>query len=243
MQLAYSTASVADTSKHSLNESESQALGTNGLPRYPSNILRVPSLATSRSENTGENTSSDPPDRMRHWNPYAGDDQARAPHPYYESYFGSGCTWSYPVNGNYVRHEFNGIANSHYPVHTYPRQPVTFPSPYDSRYPFRPHYTSNGAEEAPASTSNISIRSGRGGIRLGARSTGTPGSVVTEPTRRYPVSQRGRGRTRLGRNLSNITPIASSLTLKPTNHSDGDEAPENSGIANAKLEMSPSSTD
>jgi hypothetical protein len=234
MQPMYSLTSVGDSSKHSLNETETQTSGTSGF-------LRVPSLATSRSDNSGENISSDPPERIRLWHPYAGDDPARAPHPYYESYFGNGCNWSYPANGTYIRHEYN--ANSHYPIHAYPRQAVTIPSPYDSRYPFRPHYTSNGAEEIPTSTSKISIRSGRGGIRLGTRSAGTQGSVVTEPTRRYPVSQRGRGRTRLGRNVSNTLPIAGSLTLEQTNKSDQAGAPQISSGGDANLELPKSVTD
>lgn len=158
-------------------------------PGRTQNFLRVPSLAMSRSEGSGENRRPDSPAKHHpHWRHYPQGEYARHTSQYHEMYHPYG--WHYPPVSMHP-HEDLAMAGGHHHYqhpHSYPRQHgVVCPSPYDSRYPFRPHPEVNLGGPPP------SIRSGRGGSR--AAPTHKLGHHAAPPARpSFPVSQRGKGR-------------------------------------------------
>ena len=158
-------------------------------PGHAANLLRVPSLATSRSEGSGENKRPDTPEMYQQWRYHTKEEYSRPNHQYYDVYHGNPYGWSYPTS--VVPHpEDPSFSSRHYhQSHSVFRHGGSCPSPYDSRYPFRPHPDSYGAKAQPPTAPN-SIRSGRGGGRVGIHNSN---SHVRNKRTSFPVSQRGKG--------------------------------------------------
>jgi hypothetical protein len=181
-----STVSPRDEAGKSL--SDSRPTEASSSPSYPADLLHVPSLATSRSDGSGETKRPDTPDVYQQWRYHMKDEYSRPSHQYYDMYRGGSYGWHYPIT--MVHHlEDPSLSAPHYHSHSAFRHGVTCPSPYDSRYPFRPHPDSNGAK-APPPTAPSSIRSGRGGGRVGNH---TSNPEFSSKRRSFPVSQRGKG--------------------------------------------------
>ena len=157
-------------------------------PGHPSNLLRVPSLATSRSDGSGENKRPDTPEMYQQWRYHTKDEHSRSSHQYYDMYHRHHYGWPYPVT--MVPHpDDRSFSSRHYNAHSAFRHGVSCPSPYDSRYPFRPHPDSNGAKSHQPAAPN-SIRSGRGGGRVGIHNSNLDARIKRTS---FPVSQRGKG--------------------------------------------------
>ncbi|KAI2499792.1 hypothetical protein MHU86_14673 [Fragilaria crotonensis] len=185
-EVQMSSVSPKDETGKSL--SDNRPTETSRSPGYPAELLHVPSLAASRSDGSGENKRPDTPEVYQQWRYHTKDEYSRPSHQYYDMYRGGSYGWHYPIT--MVHHQEDPSSSApHYHSHSAFRHGVTCPSPYDARYPFRPHPGSNGAK-APPPTAPSSIRSGRGGGRVGSHA-GNPD--VGTKRRSFPVSQRGKG--------------------------------------------------
>jgi hypothetical protein len=202
-------------------------------PRSPGshtkNILRVPSLATSRSEGSGESRRPDTPERYQQWRYHQPEEYARST-PYHDAYH-PGYGWHYAANMHH-RHEDPAMHGRQYHPHHQPHQPFSAfrscPSPYDARYPFRPPAESNAPP--PPSPPAPGIRSGRGGARLGGSKPyiGQHQYDARNERPSFPVSQRGKG-SRAGPRAYRA-PLPRHSTSSPTEADASPNAPAYSPI-------------
>jgi hypothetical protein len=184
-------------------------------PRNAANLLRVPSLATSRSDGSGENRRPDTPEKYQQWQYHARDEYPRSNHHYHDLYHVGAYGWHYPVT---VPHHSDdpSTVGCHYQPHSVFRHGVSCPSPYDSRYPFRPPSDRKEGNGLFSGTSS-SIRSGRGGSRVGIHSCQ---NELSSKRASYPVSQRGKGSRGLTRGFEIPVRALQSKNDLPATHSD-----------------------
>jgi hypothetical protein len=191
-------------------------------PGSAAKLLRVPSLATSRSDGSGENRRPDTPEKYQQWHYPVKDEYSRPNHQYHDMYHVGAYGWHYPIT---VPHHSDdpSMVGRHYQPHSVFRHGVSCPPPYDSRYPFRPHpnikEVNNLSSGAPSS-----IRSGRGGGRLGIHSSQYE---MSSKRASYPVSQRGKGSRGMTRLCEIPTRALQSNNESPVTHSNTSAAIDN----------------
>ena len=183
-------------------------------PRNAANLLRVPSLATSRSDGSGENRRPDTPEKYQHWQYHTKDEYSRSNHQYHDMYHVGGYGWHYPSTIPHHSDEPSTVGR-HYQPHAVFRHGVSCPSPYDSRYPFRPHPDSIEVNHLFSGTTS-SIRSGRGGGRVGIHSSQYE---LSSKRASYPVSQRGKGTRGMTRGCEVPTHALQSKNESPASQS------------------------